>query len=90
MTPQSLSDAPEVLDVQEVPSDEVRIVPDPPTVTKVLFPKVSPARLFFVLEVLLSQEVPSEEVRMVSRITHRHEGTVFVDNFVEKGRCARP
>ena len=65
MTPQSVSDAPEVLDVQEVPSDEVRIVPDPPTVTKVLFPKVSPARLFFVLEVLLSQDVPSEEVRIV-------------------------
>ena len=27
MTPQSGSDAPEVLDVQEVPSDEVRIYP---------------------------------------------------------------
>jgi len=65
MTPQSLSNAPEVLDVQEVPSEEVRMVPESPNVTKVLFQKVSPARLFFVIEVLLSQEVPSEEVRMV-------------------------
>jgi len=48
-----------------VPSDEVRIVPDLPTVTNVLFPYVSPKRLFVVPEVLLSQVVPSEDVKMV-------------------------
>ena len=35
-------DVPEVLDVQLVPSEEVRMVPDTPTATKVLFPKVTP------------------------------------------------
>ena len=32
------SDVPEVLEVQVVASDEVRMVPDTPTATKVLFP----------------------------------------------------
>tara|TARA_B110000014_G_scaffold223995_1_gene181961 strand:- start:591 stop:743 length:153 start_codon:yes stop_codon:yes gene_type:complete len=32
------SDVPEVLEVQVVASDEVRMVPDLPTATKVLFP----------------------------------------------------
>ena len=38
MTLLRLFDVPEVLEVQEVPSDDVRIVPDLPTITKVLFP----------------------------------------------------
>ena len=38
MTLLRLFDVPEVLEVQEVPSDDVRIVPDLPPITKVLFP----------------------------------------------------
>ena len=38
VTPLRLFDVPEVLEVHVVPSDEVRMVPEPPTVTKVLFP----------------------------------------------------
>ena len=39
VTPLSLSVVPEDLEVQVVPLfDEVKIVPDPPTVTNVLFP----------------------------------------------------
>ena len=38
VTPYRLDDVPEVLEVQVVPSDEVRMVPDPPTATIVLFP----------------------------------------------------
>ena len=69
MIPLSLFEVPEVLEVQVVASDEVRIVPSPPTelpptVTNVLFPYVPPRRSFEVPEVLLSQVVPSEEVRM--------------------------
>ena len=56
---------PEVLEVQVVPSEEVRMVPLLPTATKILFAYVPPGRLFEVPEVLLSQVVPSEEVRMV-------------------------
>ena len=38
MTPLKSSDVPEVLEVNVVPSKEVRIVPVSPTVTKVPFP----------------------------------------------------
>ena len=41
VTPKRMFDVPEVLDVHEIPSDEVRMVPDSPTPTKVLFPKVT-------------------------------------------------
>ena len=41
---------PDVLEVQMVPSDEVRIVPDGPTVTNVLPPYVTPLNE---LEILL-------------------------------------
>ena len=58
-------DVPEVLSVQVVPSKEVRMVPESPTVTKSPFPKVTPPRFSDVPEVLIVQEVPSEEVRMV-------------------------
>ena len=57
---------PDVLAVQEVPSVEVRRVPDPPPVTKSLFPYVTLLRLFVVPEVLEVQVVPlSDEVSMV-------------------------
>ena len=36
--PKRRFDVPEVLEVQEIPSDEVRMVPDVPTVTKSPFP----------------------------------------------------
>ena len=65
MTPARCSDVPEVLLSQEVPSDEVRMIPPKPTVTKMLFPYVTSLSWFEVPEVLLSQVVPSEEVRMV-------------------------
>ena len=65
MTPLSLFEVPEVLEVQVVPSEEVRMVPISPTVTNILFPKVPPGRTFEVPEVLEVQVVPSEEVRMV-------------------------
>ena len=59
---------PDVLAVQEVPSVEVRRVPDPPPVTKSPFPYVTLLRLFVVPEVLEFQEVPSGEVRMVPEL----------------------
>ena len=37
VTPMRTFDVPEVLDVQEAPSEDVRMVPDAPTATKVLF-----------------------------------------------------
>ena len=63
------SDVPEVLEVQVVASDEVRMVPVPveslsPTTTNVLFPYVPAYRFSVVPEVLLSQEIPSDEERM--------------------------
>ena len=60
-----LFEFPEVLEVQVIPSDEVRIVPEKPTTTKVLFPYATALRLFEVPEVCVVQVVPSEEVRMV-------------------------
>ena len=58
-------DVPEVLEVHVVPlSVEVRIVPELPTATKVLFPKVIPLRSFEVLEVFSVHKVPFDEVTM--------------------------
>ncbi len=59
---------PEVLEVHEVASEEVRIVPELPAITKVLFPKVTPKNVFEVPEVLEVHEVPSEEVRIVPEL----------------------
>ena len=53
-----------MIEVQEIPSEEVSIVPEP-TATKMLLPKVISNSGRVVPEVLLSQEVPSGEVRMV-------------------------
>ena len=72
MTPRRPRLVPEVLEVHVVPlSEEVRMVPELPTATKVLFPKVTSWRLFIVtlILVLSSQEAPLfEEVRMVPSI----------------------
>ena len=57
---------PEVLLSQVVPSEEVRMVPSQPTVTKSPFPYVIfPLSSFDVPEVLTVQVTPSEEVRVV-------------------------
>ena len=48
-----------------VASDEVRMVPDAPTTTKVLFPYVTPVRLSVVPEVFEVRVVTSVVVRMV-------------------------
>jgi len=60
-----LFDVPEVLEVQVIPSDEVRIVPEKPTTTKVLFPYEPPLSFSDVPEVLEVHVVPSEEVIIV-------------------------
>ena len=65
MTSLRFSDVPEVLEVQEIPSDEVRIVPDAPTAARILFPDVTPFNVFDVPEVMEVQEDPSDEVRIV-------------------------
>ena len=65
VTPLSSFDVPEVLSVHVVPSGDVRMVPDLPTVTKALLAQVTPLRYTHVPEVLSVQVIPSEEVRMV-------------------------
>ena len=67
VTPLRSFEVPEVLEVHEVPlSEEVRIVPEPPTTMKILFPKEIPARSSEEPEVLEVHEVPLfEEVRIV-------------------------
>ena len=65
MPPSRTFEVPEVLEVQVVPSDEVRMVPDQPTVTKVLFPYATALRLIEVPEVCVVQVVPSDEVNKV-------------------------
>ena len=65
MTSQSSFEVPDVLEVHDVPSEEVRMVPEPPTATKVLFAKVTPKRFFEVPDVRKVHDVPSEEVRIV-------------------------
>ena len=65
MTPFRPFDVPDVLEVQVIPSDEVRMVPELPTVTNVLFPMVILWRLFDVPEVLEVHVTPPEDVRMV-------------------------
>ncbi len=57
-------DVPEVLEVHEIPSVEVRMVPDAPTTKKVLFAYVTPLRKPDDPEVLEVHEVPFVEVRM--------------------------
>ena len=65
MTFPRLFEVPEVLEVQVVPSGEVRIVPERPTTTKVLFPYAPPLSFSVVPEVLEVHVVPSDEVRIV-------------------------
>ena len=78
VTSQSLSDAPEVLLSQVVPSEEVRMVPESPTVTnnpvEVVVLSVVVLSVLVVLDVLLDEEQDMEmklkrrrEMRMSSR-----------------------
>ena len=60
-------DVPELLDVQVIPSEEVRIFPELPITTKIL-PYVTPFRVPENPDVLEIHEVPSEDVRMVQEI----------------------
>ena len=62
MTPLSAFEVPDVLKVHEVPSEEVRMVPEPPTATKVLFPKVTRMRLLDVAEDALSKDDPMSQI----------------------------
>ena len=62
MTSFKLFVVPEVLEVQDIPSEEVRISPPELTVTNILFPYVIPHKLLVIPEVLDVKEVPSEEV----------------------------
>ena len=59
MTPHRVFDVPEVLSSHVVPSEEVRIVPEVPTTTNVLFANATPQRSFDVPEVLDVQDAPS-------------------------------
>ena len=64
-------DVREVLLSHVVPFEDERINPLEPTVTKELFPYVTPQRVTDVPEVLLSHVVPlSEEVRIVPELPH--------------------
>ena len=65
MTPLRKFDVPEVLEVQVVPSDEVKIVPESPEITKRSFPYEIPFSLFDDPDSLEVHEIPSEEVRIV-------------------------
>ena len=57
---------PELLEVHEIPSDEVRMVPVCPTTTKALFPYMTPQSVFEMPEPLEVQVLPlSGEVSMV-------------------------
>ena len=64
MIPHRVFVVPEVLSSHVVPSEEVRIVPEVPTTTNVLFANATPQRSFDVPEVLDVQVIPSLEVRI--------------------------
>ena len=65
MTFLRLFEVPEVLEIQEVPSDDVKIVPESPEITKRPFPYEIPLSLFDDPDSLEVHEIPSEEVRIV-------------------------
>ena len=68
MTSKRLFDVPVVCEFHVVPLSEVRMVPDAPTETNLLFAKVTPSRPSAVPEVLSVQLVPSVELRMVPEL----------------------
>ena len=73
VTPFNVFDVPEVLEVQEVPSDEVRIVPDAPTETYDLVvvevEEVEPEpEVFVVSSSLLAQEMMAEAKPAINKV----------------------
>ena len=56
---------PELLEVHECPSNEVRMVPVCPTTTKALFPYMTPQSVFEMPEPVVVHEVLSVDVSMV-------------------------
>ena len=60
-----LIDVPDVLEIQFIPSEEVRIVPEIPTVINELFPKVIPLSWFVTPDVLDIHDDASSEVKIV-------------------------
>ena len=56
---------PEFLEIQLIPSVEVRTVPELPTDTKSPFPWEIPQRILDVPEFLVTHEIPSAELRIV-------------------------
>ena len=70
---------PDVLAVQDIPSVEVRRVPDPPPVTKSSFSYMTLLRLFVVPEVLEVHVVPlSDELSMVTELPTATNDTIEV------------
>ena len=69
------------LQVQEVPFDEVSMVPvlSPLIVMNLLFPKVIPMRVDVVPEDLLSQEVPLSEVSIFPELPTATNNPVVVN-----------
>ena len=59
---------PEVLEVHVTPSEEVRMVPEAPTATKRLFPKVALFNSSVVPEVCVFHVVAVEEVRIAPEL----------------------
>jgi len=77
---------PEVLEDQEIPSDEVSIVPEEPTATNLLFPYVTLYKYRVVPEVLAVQDIPSVDVMIypvVPTATNLHTDEVHVLNPLE-------
>ena len=62
MTLLKVFEVPDVLEVQDIPSDDVKIVPVSPIVTNKSYPKVTPFSELDVPELLEVHEVPSDEV----------------------------
>ena len=91
MTFPRLFEVPEVLEVQVVPSDEVRIVPEYPATTKVLLPYATALSFSVVPEVLLSHEIPSDEVRIVPALpTATNNGLETVKEVIASELLALP
>ena len=61
-------DVPEEREVHEIPSDEVIMVPESPTITKLLLKMSSLRRGFDTPDVLEIHDIPSDEVRMVPEL----------------------
>ena len=74
-----------------VPSEEVKMVPDLPTTTKVLLSYATALSFSVVPEVLLSHEIPSDEVRIVPALpTATNNGLETVKEVIASELLALP